>query len=162
RPRPGLVHGPGRAGSAARGGAAGGPARAARPARAGTPLRPAARPGGGGGGPPWAPGRDRQRGAGPALGRGGRGRPGWGGAGGGVDVGRGYAVVRASERIDHRTVPALRTALDKSLHEWGKALLDTCAVQHAEPICAALLPAVLTGCGGWPVAKLAVFGAGHD
>ncbi|HKT05657.1 MAG TPA: ATP-binding protein [Rugosimonospora sp.] len=79
-----------------------------------------------------------------------------------VDSARHYAVVRAGERIDHRCVPALRAALDKALRDWGTALIDAGGVRVAEPICAALLPAVLSGHGGWPWARLAMFGAGPD
>ncbi|MEN3303900.1 MAG: hypothetical protein V7603_102 [Micromonosporaceae bacterium] len=76
-----------------------------------------------------------------------------------VEAAHGYAVVQAGARMTLPDLPGLRAAIEKALRDLGTALVDLTATRRPEPIMTAVFPAALGNCGGWPWAKLAIFGA---
>jgi anti-anti-sigma factor len=79
-----------------------------------------------------------------------------------VEAERGYTVVRPAGRITLPALPELRTTIEKALRDQGVALVDLGAVRYADPILTAVFAAALRHCGGWPWAKLAIFGTNAE
>ncbi|MGQ0575761.1 MAG: hypothetical protein ACT4RN_16390, partial [Pseudonocardia sp.] len=73
--------------------------------------------------------------------------------------GDGVAVLALSGELTLRTAAPLRRALSKTLLDSGRVALDLSGLRVGWLPAAHLFGSVLTDAGGWPVARLAAFGA---
>jgi anti-anti-sigma regulatory factor len=72
----------------------------------------------------------------------------------------GYVVVRLSGELSLQTAAAARHALVQLLREADCVVADLSGLRLRDPGCVAVFAAALQQAGGWPHAKLALFGAG--
>ncbi|NMH96790.1 helix-turn-helix domain-containing protein [Pseudonocardia acidicola] len=70
-----------------------------------------------------------------------------------------YVVARLSGALSWQTAPAVRRALVELLPEAGCVAVDLSGLRLRDPGCVAVFAAALEQAGGWPHAKLALFGA---
>ena len=56
----------------------------------------------------------------------------------------------------------LTRSLSKALADPGRVLVDVSGVRLAAPAAMRVFPSMLAGAGGWPGARLVLFGAGAD
>src|SRR5581483_3449905 len=72
----------------------------------------------------------------------------------------GYVVARLSGQLSLQTVAAARDALVELLGEAGCVVADLASLRLRDPECVAVFSAAAQQAGGWPRARLALFGAG--
>lgn len=70
-----------------------------------------------------------------------------------------YIVLRLCGRLSLRTVPRVREAAVKSLFGTGRVLIDLSRLCSPHPTFVTVFPAALEVAGGWPSARLVLFGA---
>lgn len=70
-----------------------------------------------------------------------------------------YALLRLDGELALRDVPAARTTLVKLLLDASTVLVDLAGLRLTRPMYVQLFGAALDNAGGWPRAKLALFGA---
>lgn len=71
-----------------------------------------------------------------------------------------YVVLRLAGRLSLRTVPRVREITVKSLLGKGRVVIDVSRLRSSEAAFVAVFPAALAAAGGWPSARLVLFGAG--
>ena len=71
----------------------------------------------------------------------------------------GYLVLRLSGRLSLRTVPRVREAVVKSLLGVGRVVIDLSRLRSPRASFLTVFPSALGVAGGWPSAKLVLFGA---
>lgn len=74
----------------------------------------------------------------------------------------GHVALRPSGRLSLRTVPTLREALVKSLLNVGRVVVDLSRLRTPQAAFVTVFPAALAAAGGWPAARLVLFGAEAD
>jgi hypothetical protein len=71
----------------------------------------------------------------------------------------GYTVLRLSGQLSLRTVPRVREAAVKSLLGIGRVVINLSSLRSPQTAFVAVFPAALAAAGGWPLARLSMFGA---
>jgi anti-sigma regulatory factor (Ser/Thr protein kinase)/anti-anti-sigma regulatory factor len=74
----------------------------------------------------------------------------------------GCAVLSLSGRLSLRTSPKIREATVKSLLGTGCAVIDVSRLRTRQAAFLSVFPAALAAAGGWPSARLVLFGADTD
>jgi anti-sigma regulatory factor (Ser/Thr protein kinase) len=70
-----------------------------------------------------------------------------------------YAVLRLRGCLSLRTIPQVREAALKLLRNKGRVLIDLSRLRSRQTAFVTVFPAVLAVAGGWPSARLVLFGA---
>jgi anti-sigma regulatory factor (Ser/Thr protein kinase)/anti-anti-sigma regulatory factor len=70
-----------------------------------------------------------------------------------------YVVLQLGGRLSLRSVPRVREAALKSLRGKGRVLIDLSRLRSRQTTFVTVFPAVLAVAGGWPSARLVLFGA---
>jgi anti-sigma regulatory factor (Ser/Thr protein kinase)/anti-anti-sigma regulatory factor len=70
-----------------------------------------------------------------------------------------HVVLRLAGRLSLRTVPRAREITVKSLLNSGRVVINVSGLRSSEAAFVAVFPAALAACGGWPSARLVLFGA---
>jgi anti-anti-sigma regulatory factor/anti-sigma regulatory factor (Ser/Thr protein kinase) len=73
----------------------------------------------------------------------------------------GYVVLRLSGELTVRTGPKVREVLRTLLMDRARVLVDLAGLTADAPAAVAVFPAALAATGGWPSARLVLFGAGE-
>jgi hypothetical protein len=76
-----------------------------------------------------------------------------------VRPGTGSVVVLLDGVLSMQTVVATGAALTRLLADWERVVVDLSRVELRQPGCVAVFGAAMQRAGGWPNAKLALFGA---
>jgi anti-sigma regulatory factor (Ser/Thr protein kinase) len=71
----------------------------------------------------------------------------------------GHTVLRLSGQLSLRTVPRVREAAVKSLLGIGRVVINLSSLRSPQTAFVAVFPAALAAAGGWPLARLSMFGA---
>ena len=74
----------------------------------------------------------------------------------------GHIVLRLSGQLSLRTAPRVRKAALKSLLGAGRVVINLAGLRSSQAAFVSVFPAVLAAAGGWPSARLAMFGADAD
>ncbi|MBV9314383.1 MAG: ATP-binding protein [Pseudonocardia sp.] len=74
----------------------------------------------------------------------------------------GHAVLWLSGHLSIRTSPRIREAIAKCLLGTGCALIDVSRLRTTQSAFLSVFPAALAAAGGWPSARLILFGAGPN
>jgi anti-sigma regulatory factor (Ser/Thr protein kinase) len=71
----------------------------------------------------------------------------------------GYIVLRLSGQLSRQTAPLLREAAVKSLLGSGRVVIDVSQLRAPQASFVTIFPTALAAAGGWPSARLVLFGA---
>jgi anti-sigma regulatory factor (Ser/Thr protein kinase) len=70
-----------------------------------------------------------------------------------------HVTLRLTGRLSVRAVPRLREVIVKSLADAGRVVINVARLHSSQAAFVTVFPAALTAAGGWPTARLALFGA---
>jgi anti-sigma regulatory factor (Ser/Thr protein kinase) len=74
----------------------------------------------------------------------------------------GHAVLQLSGQLSLRTAPKVRQAVVKSLLDAGRVVIDVSRLRTPQAAFLSVFPAALSAAGGWPAARLVLYGAAGD
>ncbi|MDQ3764217.1 MAG: ATP-binding protein [Actinomycetota bacterium] len=77
----------------------------------------------------------------------------------GVHEELGHMVLRLRGRLSLQSIPQVREAAVKLLHDTGRVLIDVSGLRSREVASVTVFPTALDIAGGWPSARLVLFGA---